>query len=176
MWILGESNSRHPAWETRFGRSARRSHRDCTVTGSEIAHWLFEHTKTTGAPNDDANTAVRSREVSFGAAYLNLNTDAVVLREPQPVECRFRFSARSSDFLSGEQSAPATCLREVEDDLDDGRVGDGDVDVLGHGRLFSKGSDGMPSSPPMREVLLAHSIRDAGVLPLDGRGAGGRRC
>lgn len=30
--------------------------RDCTVTGSEIAHWLFEQTKTTGAPKDDAKT------------------------------------------------------------------------------------------------------------------------
>ena len=28
----------------------------CTATGSEIAHWLFVQTKTTGARNDDANT------------------------------------------------------------------------------------------------------------------------
>ncbi|MDQ1173674.1 hypothetical protein QE430_001981 [Microbacterium testaceum] len=28
----------------------------CTVTGSEMAHWLFEHTNTTGAPYDEANT------------------------------------------------------------------------------------------------------------------------
>ena len=30
--------------------------RDCTVTGSEIAHWLLEQTNTTGAWNEEANT------------------------------------------------------------------------------------------------------------------------
>jgi hypothetical protein len=30
--------------------------RDCTVTGSEIAHWLLEQTKTTGAWKEEANT------------------------------------------------------------------------------------------------------------------------